>query len=195
MIITGIAGDAPVSAEAVAPIAVQGTALGAALHDGVPRRRESVEVPRRLGEAGPALAVPLRATDSVAGVLVILRRAGARLFTEEQLQMTASFADQAVLAWQLAITQQHMRELDVLADRDRIARDLHDHVLQRLFAVGLPLQGTVARAGSAEVQQRLSGSVDDLQQVIPVERCCTGRCRCHSGNEGLWTLPVRGEFD
>ena len=59
-----------------------------------------------------------------------------------------------------------MRELDVLTDRDRIARDLHDHVIQRLFAVGLTLQGTVPRARSPEVQQRLSGCVDDLQEVI-----------------------------
>ena len=80
--------------------------------------------------------------------------------------MTASFADQAALAWQLATSQRQMRELDVLADRDRIARDLHDHVIQRLFAVGLSLQGTVARAGSDEVRQRLSASVDDLQEVI-----------------------------
>ena len=50
--------------------------------------------------------------------------------------MMAAFADQATLAWQLASTQHHMRELDVLSDRDRIARDLHDHVIQRLFAAG-----------------------------------------------------------
>ena len=56
--------------------------------------------------------------------------------------------------------------LDVLTDRDRIARDLHDHVIQRLFAVGLALQGTIPRARSAEVQQRLTDCVDDLQGVI-----------------------------
>jgi signal transduction histidine kinase len=123
-----------------------------------------------LAEAGPALVVPLRATDSVAGVLVALRPAGARAFTEDQLEMAASFADQAALAWQLALTQRQMRELDVLTDRDRIARDLHDHVIQRLFAVGLSLQGTVARARSGEVQERLSASVDDLQEVIQASK-------------------------
>ena len=80
--------------------------------------------------------------------------------------MMAAFADQAALAWQLATTQRHLRELDVLTDRDRIARDLHDHVIQRLFAIGLALQGTIPRARSPEVQRRLSGSVDDLQGVI-----------------------------
>jgi signal transduction histidine kinase len=78
----------------------------------------------------------------------------------------AAFADQATLAWQLATSQRRMRELDVLTDRDRIARDLHDHVIQRLFAVGLTLQGTIPRARPTEVQQRLSNCVDELQDVI-----------------------------
>ena len=60
-----------------------------------------------------------------------------RPFTDEQLDMMAAFADQAALAWQSAVTQRRIRELDILTDRDRIARDLHDHVIQRLFAVGL----------------------------------------------------------
>jgi len=117
-------------------------------------------------EAGPALVIPLRTTETVAGVLVILRRRGAHIFTDEQLEMMAAFADQATLAWQLASTQRHLRELDVLSDRDRIARDLHDHVIQRLFALGLSLQGTIPRARSAEVQQRLTDTVDELQGVI-----------------------------
>ena len=67
--------------------------------------------------------------------------------------MMSAFADQAALAWQLASAQRQMRELSILTDRDRIARDLHDHVIQRLFAVGLALQGTIPRARSPEVQQ------------------------------------------
>jgi two-component system sensor histidine kinase DevS len=80
--------------------------------------------------------------------------------------MMAAFADQAALAWQLATSQRRMHELDVVTDRDRIARDLHDHVIQRLFAVGLSLQGTIPRARSAAVQRRLSDAVDDLQEII-----------------------------
>ena len=95
-----------------------------------------------------------------------LRDNGAQPFSDEQLDMMAAFVDQAALAWQLATSQRRMREVDVLTDRDRIARDLHDHVIQRLFAVGLALQRTVPRARSTEVQQRLSDSVDDLQGVI-----------------------------
>jgi two-component system, NarL family, sensor histidine kinase DevS len=98
--------------------------------------------------------------------VVVLRDSGSVLFTEEQLDMTAAFADQAALAWQSATAQRRMRELDVLTDRDRIARDLHDHVIQRLFAAGLALQGTISRSRNPEVQQRLSSIVDDLQATI-----------------------------
>ncbi len=66
-------------------------------------------------------------------------------YTADQLDMMAAFADQSGLALHLAQSQADavatLRELDVLSDRDRIARDLHDHVIQRLFAVGLSLQG------------------------------------------------------
>lgn len=115
---------------------------------------------------GPALMLPLRAADSVIGVLVKMRPAGEARFTDDQRDMLQAFADQAALGLQLAKAQQRVRELDVLADRDRIARDLHDHVIQRLFAVGMSLQGTVPRARSTDVQRRLTDAVDDLQGVI-----------------------------
>jgi two-component system sensor histidine kinase DevS len=110
-------------------------------------------------------------------------------FTDEQLEMMAAFADQAALAWQLATSQRRMRELDVLADRDRIARDLHDHVIQRLFAVGLALQGTVARTRDSEVQQRLSEAVDDLQGVIQDIR--TTIFDLHGASQGITRLRQR----
>jgi signal transduction histidine kinase len=119
-----------------------------------------------LGDAGPVLVLPLRTTDTVAGVVIAARPVGAVPFTDDQLDAMATFADQAALAWQLATTQRQMRELDILTDRDRIARDLHDHVIQRLFAIGLGMQGTIARIRSTEIQQRLSDSIDDLQGVI-----------------------------
>ena len=146
-------------------IPIHATLIGQAFRDGTPRRFDNVDLGVGAG-IGPALVLPLRASDAVAGVVVALRHEGAYPFSVEQLEMMAAFADQAALAWQLAESQRRMRELDVLTDRDRIARDLHDHVIQRLFAVGLALQGTIPRARSAEVQQRLSGCVDDLQEVI-----------------------------
>ncbi|MBA0126891.1 GAF domain-containing protein [Haloechinothrix sp. YIM 98757] len=115
---------------------------------------------------GPAFVLPLRAADSVTGVLVTTRSSGSEPFAEDQLPIAAAFADQAALALQFAQGQRQMRELDVLADRDRIARDLHDHVIQRLFAIGLSLQGSVSRVRASDVQRKLSGIVDDLQDVI-----------------------------
>lgn len=148
-------------------ISVAGTTIGRAYVERTPRRFDTIDVAIDGFEgAGPGLVLPLRTTDTVAGVLVALRRVGSQPFSEEQCDMMATFTDQAALAWELASTQRRVRELDVLADRDRIARDLHDHVIQRLFAVGLSLQGTIPRAKSVEVEQRLSDSVDDLQAVI-----------------------------
>ncbi|MBF6470133.1 sensor histidine kinase, partial [Nocardia beijingensis] len=82
------------------------------------------------------------------------------------LALTAAFTDQAALAMQLADAQQRMRELDILSDRDRIARDLHDHVIQRLFAVGLSLQGAIPRTRVPEVRERVNEAINDLQDVV-----------------------------
>jgi two-component system, NarL family, sensor histidine kinase DevS len=80
--------------------------------------------------------------------------------------MVSSFADQAALALQRAESMLARRELDVLADRDRIARDLHDHVIQRLFAIGLSMQGTQRRAKSPTVSTRMRDHIDQLHEVI-----------------------------
>ena len=171
-------------------IPVTGTSIGHAFMERTPRRLHNIDVPiDGIDRAGPALVLPLRTTDTVAGVVVALRRDGAHPFSDEQLDMMAAFTDQAALAWQLASTQRRIRELDVLADRDRIARELHDHVIQRLFAVGLALQGTIPRARSTEVQQRLSDSVDDLQGVIQEIR--TAIFDLHGTSPGITRLRQR----
>lgn len=164
LLVVETVGDAVASA-AGQTFAVADNPIGDAFSKRQPQRIERIELDGTV-EAGPALLLPLRATDIVAGVVIVLRERGSPPFTEEQLDTMATFADQAALAWQLATTQRRVRELDVLTDRDRIARDLHDHVIQRLFAVGLSLQGTIPRARYPEVQQRLSSAVDDLQAVI-----------------------------
>jgi two-component system, NarL family, sensor histidine kinase DevS len=166
-------------------IPVAGTSLGDVFVNSTPRRVEGIDLDGVDG-VGPALLLPLRTTDTVAGVVVVL---GQGAFTDEQLEMMAAFADQAALAWQLATSQRRMRELDVLTDRDRIARDLHDHVIQRLFAVGLALQGTVPRTRDSEVQQRLSEAVDDLQGVIQDIR--TTIFDLHGASQGITRLRQR----
>ena len=170
-------------------IPTSGTEIGGVFVDQVPGRFDTLRLAEGCSARGPALVLPIRATDTVAGVLIALRPPGVLPFSAEELDMMAAFVDQAALAWQLATTQRRLRELDVLSDRDRIARDLHDHVIQRLFAVGLALQGTIPRARTPEVQQRLSESVDDLQQVIQEIR--TAIFDLHGGQSGITRLRQR----
>ena len=172
------------------PIPVVGNLIGQVFADRTPRRIDLLEnPPEGIADAGPALILPLRTTEAVAGVVVIVRDNGGSAFTDEQLSMMAAFTDQATLAWQLAVSHRRMRELDVLSDRERIARDLHDHVIQRLFAVGLALQGAIPRARSNEIQQRLIESVDQLQGVISEIR--TTIFDLHGGSSGSTRLRQR----
>jgi len=117
-------------------------------------------------EFGPAVAVPLRAGNMVSGVLLAMRFRGGPRFEREQVPLLASFADQAAFALELAEKHHAQRQLDVLADRDRIAGDLHDHVIQRLFATGMSLQGTVRQIGDPAVRRRVSRAVEQLDETV-----------------------------
>ncbi|WP_157119560.1 sensor histidine kinase [Nocardia xishanensis] len=121
--------------------------------------------PRARTRFGPVLVFPLRAGNTVIGVLTTARPADAQPLDAAAQAMVAAFANQAALALHLSDTQRRMRELDVLSDRDRIARGLHDQVIQRLFAVGLSLQGTLQRARVPEVKSRLTETIDDIQAI------------------------------
>jgi two-component system, NarL family, sensor histidine kinase DevS len=117
-------------------------------------------------EFGPADVVPFGSTNGATGLLLALRNKDGRRFTGEQLPMLASFATQAALALELADKQRQQRLLDVLADRDRIAGDLHDHVIQRLFASGMSLQAIVGRIGDAEARNRVNSVVGQLDETM-----------------------------
>jgi signal transduction histidine kinase len=117
-------------------------------------------------EFGPAVAVPLQAGNSVSGVLLAMRFHGGARFERDQVPLLASFADQAAFALELSEKHRAQRQLDVLADRDRIAGDLHDHVIQRLFATGMSLQGTVRRIGDPAVRRRVSRAVEQLDETV-----------------------------
>jgi signal transduction histidine kinase len=136
--------------------------------------RDLAEDPRGLGPSpalglpplGPAIAVPLGA-DAVGGALVLAwYPENAWLFDAVEPVMPASFAEQAALAIQLARARGDQQRLAVFEDRDRIGRDLHDLVIQRLFAVGLSLQGAGRRVTDSEVTIRLNQAVDDLDDTI-----------------------------
>jgi signal transduction histidine kinase len=115
---------------------------------------------------GPALTVPLRSPAGVSGVLMAVRNKGAASFEPAQVPVLASFADQAALALEAAQAQQAQRLLDVLADRDRIALDLHDHVIQRVYAAGMTLQGTLRLISGPDARTRIHKVVEQLDETI-----------------------------
>ena len=115
---------------------------------------------------GSTVAVPLYSHDNVIGVLVALRRADGVAFEPGEVPLLTSFADQATLALELGEKNRNQRQLDVFADRDRIARDLHDQVIQRLFATGLQLQSTLRRSADPAVQRRIRQSVEELDETV-----------------------------
>ncbi|WP_410645066.1 GAF domain-containing protein [Amycolatopsis sp. lyj-346] len=168
-------------------IDVEGSLPGAVYRDRTPRSVPELE----LGDYafGPALVVPLRAGDRTTGVLIAVREPGAASFESAQLSVVASFADQAALALQMAAQQRTARELDVLGDRDRIARDLHDHVIQRLFAVGLSMQSTQRRTKSPELQKRLGDSIEQMHEIVQEIR--TAIFDLHGGAAGETGLRLR----
>jgi two-component system, NarL family, sensor histidine kinase DevS len=143
---------------------------GQSLLDGAPRLIGdlSLELGGRLaGDVlGPALVVRLRTSDGGTGALVTARDKGGAEYQPDDVPLVTSFADQAALALELAEKQNTQRQLDLLADRDRIARDLHDHVIQRLFATGLSLQGTLRMIGDTEARKRVQYCVGQLDQTV-----------------------------
>lgn len=146
-----------------------GSLCGQVFHANVGRRVDDLPLPTEAGTVasfGPALLVPLRASGTSYGVLITARQQGDATFTDEDLQLAEAFTDQAALAYQLARTHARTRELDVLADRDRIARDLHDNIIQRLFATGLSLERTGLLDRSAEVRERVATAIDGLQEIV-----------------------------
>ncbi|MET8153894.1 GAF domain-containing sensor histidine kinase [Actinoplanes sp. NPDC049668] len=113
----------------------------------------------------PALAAPLAGSNTLHGVLIVTPRAGQHP-TDEDAMLLSAFAGQAALALERARAQDEREQLVVLEDRERIARDLHDVVIQRLFATGMQLQGAIAHAGRPEAIKRVNAAVDDLDATI-----------------------------
>ncbi|ALE72675.1 histidine kinase [Pseudonocardia sp. EC080610-09] len=128
--------------------------------------RAFLDSPADGGSAGPTVAVPMRAVERVIGVLIAQRRSGDPPFRPSEVPLLVSFADQAALALELGEKNRAQQQLAVLADRDRIARDLHDHVIQRLFAVGLKLQGTLRRTADGPARERVEQAVDELDRTV-----------------------------
>lgn len=173
-------------------VPVTGSTTGEVFRSGEPLITESFRHPiQAFTDVGqrPAIVMPLRAHPrGTLGVLVVARNQNDTSFDSSFLDLVSDFADHAAVALVLAESQQQARELSVISDRERIAHDLHDHVIQRLFAAGMDLQGTIARSRSAEISQRLSRTVDDLQGTIDEIRSRIFALQTSRGDLGLGQL-------
>jgi signal transduction histidine kinase len=136
-----------------------------------------------MSHVGPAVLFPLGAPGNGRGVLTIGRRHGAAAFPEADVAFAASFAAQAGVALELAASRAEAERLSVYQDRDRIARDLHDLVIQRLYATGMALQGTMPMISRPEVADRVTRAVDDMDQTIKEIR------------SAIFALQARGSGD
>jgi signal transduction histidine kinase len=152
---------------------VAGSASGLVLAGGKPLSLDDFSGDERVAPAarehlrlGPAVVVPLGAPGNVRGILTAGRRPGAMPLAPPAVELLVSFAAQAGVGLELAEHRRDAERLAVFEDRDRIARDLHDLVIQRLYATGMSLEGVSARLGDSESGRRVSSAVDALDETI-----------------------------
>ena len=115
---------------------------------------------------GPAIGVRLPSAEAQTAAVVAVRRPGGPPFDTALAARLTDFAEQAGLALDMAARQRLARRLDVYEDRDRIAADLHDHVIQRVFAAGLGLQSVLPRVSDPEARQRILTVVNQLDETV-----------------------------
>ncbi|WP_033284722.1 GAF domain-containing protein [Streptomyces sp. NRRL F-525] len=150
--------------------------------------------PPRFGGLGPAVAVPIGTGEAgVRGVVLLVRDAGRQPFSAMETETLQTFAAQAAIAMELAERRRDAERIAVLQDRDRIARDLHDLAIQRLFATGMTLQSAGRFIEHPEAAERVARAVDDLDETIKIIRSTIFglRSREGTGGDGLRARVVR----
>ncbi|GAB3586987.1 GAF domain-containing sensor histidine kinase [Amycolatopsis endophytica] len=160
-------------------VPVEGTASGEAFRSREPvvvrdygrfaakeQAKVDKEMPELVTALDSAVAVPLIVGGETLGVLLVARFGDVAPFTGDEVQLARTFAGHAALAMEFARAEEDRQRLAVLTERDRIARDLHDLVIQRLFATGLGLEGLRPLVAQTEVADRLSGFVHELDRTI-----------------------------
>ncbi|WP_259461057.1 MULTISPECIES: GAF domain-containing protein [unclassified Microbacterium] len=151
-------------------IRIAGSVVARVLEDHHPRLIDdgsTHEVGLSTGDAiGPAMAVPLMAGGHPQGILYVARTTGRARFAASDLEMAADFAGQASLAVELTAARVDRQRMVLLEERGRIARDLHDHVIQQLFATGLDLQNVAESIAPSSVSDHITHSVSNLDAAI-----------------------------
>ena len=149
--------------------------------------------PARVTGLGPAVAVPIGTGEGVRGVALLVRASGHPVFTEKEIKPLQAFAAQAAVAMELAERRRDVEQIAMLQDRDRIARDLHDLAIQRLFATGMTLQSAGRFIEHSEASERVARAVDDLDETIKIIRSTIFglRSREQADESGLRSRVVR----
>lgn len=145
--------------------------LAAADSDGVP-------------DAGPVLVAPFALLDGRTAALVAVREAGVAGFSAFDLERATAFARQAGLAIELAAGRADRQRALLLEERARIARDLHDHVIQQLFGAGIELQSVESLLGPGAVADRIEGAVTSIDQAIAEIRTAIFALSHNQGSTG-----------
>ncbi|MEV6164930.1 GAF domain-containing protein [Streptomyces sp. NPDC052052] len=154
----------------------EGSFAGAALDAGEPVTSADIAHDPRAADGlrwkgfGPAVAVPMVTGHRTCGVLLLARAQGGPAFTDAEIAPLRTFAGQAALAMELTERRESAEQIALLEERDRIARDLHDLAIQRLFATGMTLQSVVRLVEQPEASERLVRAVDDLDETIKIIR-------------------------
>jgi signal transduction histidine kinase len=116
--------------------------------------------------SGPMIFAPLSVRGRTFGTLAVGNRVGGERFSEQDVSLLETFADQASLVLEYGRVQRELSRLALVEDRERIAKELHDGVIQSLFAVGLGLQGAAGLIADANAAHRLNEAVSEIDRVI-----------------------------
>lgn len=168
---------------------IENTMAGQALSTGVPVLVQDVTDEKyrvhltELLSIGPVMVLPLLGAQRVRGALVVGRLYGRDRFDEADLDMATTFSNHAAVALELADARADQQRMVLLEDRDRIARDLHDHVIQKLFGAGLAVQGLAAASGPGATSERLVAVVREIDDTIRQIRTSIFQLRGQLGPE------------
>ena len=147
-----------------------GSIAGTTIEGGQPRLLAEDQLPPSAFSGavalGPTMSVPLSARGGILGALTVSRLPGSRQFTAADLELAADFAGQASVAMEIADARAAKQRIMLLEDRGRIARDLHDHVIQQLFATGLNLQALVGTLPPGATARGIDESITNIDVAI-----------------------------